>query len=377
MKRIFAGGDSSFATITSDSNQNLYDSRVYMPNTQIECMTIDLIKSCAQIDENARMVDLSLLTSMEHIFKNAACINASFDENIGCSMRNHGLNITAAKSAFELIKTIKKESFKEIVWDGITSHLLPEIVALPSTIDIEALRILLILPLYHKFDDGAHFENLHSPYGRSLTRLQNESHETVALWLSITPVVYFENLIYLFKEAVYFIMNNKLKISSGAARQPKREIVIDRHLRNLLEALKMLFKINRFQRKEIIDHEIFYLDGLNDAVHILNDFADYCMNENEHKVFFFNFPFLYDALAKKTILQADQTFSMFNAAQIGAVERIPYIQFTIRRNNIVNDAINEIERHVDNELKKELRIKFVDEPADDLGWYWVDSLGLN
>lgn len=60
---------------------------------------------------------------------------------------------------------------------------------------------------------------------------------------------------------------------------------------------------------------------------------------------------------------------MFSAAQEGAVETIPYIQFTVSRNSIVNDAINEIERHVDNELKKELRIKFVDEPAEDLGWY--------
>lgn len=303
VKRIFAGGDRSFAIITSDSNENLYDSRIYRPNNQIECMTVDLIKSCTQIDKNAR-ADLLLMTSMENIFKNVACINASFllpnDEHNCCSMRNYGLNIEDATTAFKLIQTIKKETFKEIVWDGITSELLPTIVALPSTIDIEALRILLILPLYHKFDDGVYFEKLHSPYGRLLTLLQNESHKTVAHWLSTTSVEYFEQLILLFKEAVYFIMNNNLKISSAASRQPKRiEIIIDRHLRNLLEALKMLFKINRFQRKKIISHEIFYLDGLNDAVHILNDFADYCMNRNEHKVFLFNFPFLYDARAKK------------------------------------------------------------------------------
>lgn len=244
-------------------------------------------------------------------------------------------------------------------------------VAFPPTIDIEALRILLVLPLYHEFEDCKHFGKLHSPYGRSLTRLKNKSHETVAHWLSTTSVEYFERLIIIFKEAVYFFMNNELKKSRAAPRQRKRiEIINDRHFRNLLEALKMLFQINRLHRKEIIEQKIFYLDELNDAVHILNDFADYCMNRNEHKVFLFNFPFLYDVWAKKTILQADQTFSMFNAAHREAVDPIQpnaYIQFTVGRNTIVNDAINEIERHVDNDMKKELRVKFIDEPADDLG----------
>lgn len=118
VKRIFAGGDRSFVTITSDNKENLYDSRVYTPNTQIECMTVDLIESCTQIDENAR-ADLSLMASMEYIFKNVACINASFllanDEHICCSMKNHGLNIEEATIAFKKIQTIKKEAFKEIV----------------------------------------------------------------------------------------------------------------------------------------------------------------------------------------------------------------------------------------------------------------------
>lgn len=244
-------------------------------------------------------------------------------------------------------------------------------VAFPSTIDIEALRILLVLPLYHEFEDGKHFGKLHSPYGRSLTRLKNKSYESVAHWLSTTSVEYFERLIIIFKEAVCFLMNNELKKSRAAPLQRKRiQIVIDRHFRNLLEALKMLFQINRLLRNETIEQKIFYLHRLNDTVHILDDFADYCMNRNEHKVFLFNFPFLYDARAKKTILQADQTFSMYNAVYREAVHPIqpnPYIQFTVGRKTIVDDAINEIERHVDNDLKKELRVKFVDEPADDLG----------
>lgn len=118
VKRVFAGGNRSFATITRDSNENLYDSRIYESNTQIECMTIDLIKSCAQIDENA-WAELSLMTSMEYIFKNVACINASFllanDEHNYCSVKNHGLNIEDATAAFKLIQTIKKETLKEIV----------------------------------------------------------------------------------------------------------------------------------------------------------------------------------------------------------------------------------------------------------------------
>lgn len=81
-------------------------------------MTVELIERCAKIDENDT-VDLSLLSSIEIIFKSLSCINGSFLMSNGrhtcCSVRNHGINIENAETAFHLIQTMENQTLKSVV----------------------------------------------------------------------------------------------------------------------------------------------------------------------------------------------------------------------------------------------------------------------
>lgn len=64
-------------------------------------------------------VDLDLIATVEIIFKNQACINASFllenNEHYGCTSKHHGVNIDAAEKTFEFIRKVENPSIKQIV----------------------------------------------------------------------------------------------------------------------------------------------------------------------------------------------------------------------------------------------------------------------
>lgn len=81
-------------------------------------MSVELIEQCAKVGENDT-VDLLLMSSIEIIFKSLSCINGSFLESNGeqtcCSVRNHGLNIENAETAFHLIQTMENKTLKNVV----------------------------------------------------------------------------------------------------------------------------------------------------------------------------------------------------------------------------------------------------------------------
>lgn len=81
-------------------------------------MTVELIEQCAKVGENDT-VDMSLMSSIEIIFKSLSCINGSFlvsnDGHTCCSAKNHGINIVNAENAFYLIQTMENQTLKSVV----------------------------------------------------------------------------------------------------------------------------------------------------------------------------------------------------------------------------------------------------------------------
>lgn len=98
--------------------QKLYIFTFHSPNTQIETMTLDLFDLCAKVGKDDT-VDLSLMSSVEIIFKNAACINGSFlvpnGRHMCCSVKNPGVSIADAQRAFNSIQTMENITLKSIV----------------------------------------------------------------------------------------------------------------------------------------------------------------------------------------------------------------------------------------------------------------------
>lgn len=87
-------------------------------NAQIESMSISLLQQCANI-HNDETVDLTLMSSIETLFRSLACLNGSFlqsnDAHMCCSTKNHGLNLSDAEIAFGCIRKMENLSLKNVV----------------------------------------------------------------------------------------------------------------------------------------------------------------------------------------------------------------------------------------------------------------------
>lgn len=79
---------------------------------------MNLAEHCAIIEKD-ETVDLTLMSSIETLFRSLACINGSFlqsnDTHMCCTIRNHGLNMADADIAFGYIRKMENLSLKNIV----------------------------------------------------------------------------------------------------------------------------------------------------------------------------------------------------------------------------------------------------------------------
>lgn len=148
-------------------------------------------------------------------------------------------------------------------------------LSVSSPPDIEALRVYLLLPLYHEFTNAQNYLELHTLFGRSFLGMIEIARKVVLHWWASMSVGYFEKLVENFRNVVSFILNHELqKINVG--RSPQRGLInFNIHLKTALDLLKDLFHMNRFDREDPIPYETFYVQGLADSVHLQLDFCDF------------------------------------------------------------------------------------------------------
>lgn len=91
---------------------------LFRPSSQIESLSVNLVKHCTSIGKD-ETVDLTLMTSIETLFRSLACLNGSFlklnDAHMCCTTKNHGLNMADAEIAFGYIRKMENLSLKNIV----------------------------------------------------------------------------------------------------------------------------------------------------------------------------------------------------------------------------------------------------------------------
>lgn len=119
IKRIFAGGDHCFVTVSPEkAHEASYDCRIESNDAQILKLTIDQLNLCVNVSSNSN-VDPDLWAYLENVFKSLACINGSFlmpnEEHYCCTSKRHGIDIDAAELAFSTIGKIENDSMRGLV----------------------------------------------------------------------------------------------------------------------------------------------------------------------------------------------------------------------------------------------------------------------
>ncbi|PSN46654.1 hypothetical protein C0J52_07077 [Blattella germanica] len=318
IKRIYAGGDHCFATVTHQRQAR-----------------------------SSEMVDQDLMSYLETVFSSQACLNCSFllpnDEHYCCTSRHHGVSLSSAETCFTAVGRVENDSIKELISNCVVENLLPSLALSPP--DVESLRLYLTLPLYHEFDNPKNYSVLHNPFGRTFLNLKMEAGKIVA-------TIMFQSINW------------------------DQDLVVP------LEVLKKLNKLNQTIAGLMVPYDTFYLTELTEKVDVRLDYLKWLMTKDpnlKQRLYFCGYPFLFDAQAKTLLLQTDQSlqsamnqaatraltsllFSPFLAANIST-----FLEFTVSRENLVADTIRELARYESSDLKKPLKIKFENEEAEDAG----------
>lgn len=371
--KIVSGGDRCFLLCYEnkvDAPRPL-DFRFHSKDSQVLRLDNDLLEQLPFFPATEQ-VPQELLSYLETIFGSCACLNASYLKEDGshfnCSELNPGVDMEAARHGFRCIQDAKHSSIGQVV-----STCLEELVKglTNSPTDIEAMRVLLLLPLCHLFRDPAnHLATLVGKYCLCVTQLKPRPATILERWWSLLGEAQFEDLIGIFKECIIYVLG--------------RETPTKQNHGHLKLALDVLLKLNHVNRDigSLVSYEHFYIPAVTEKVDVQLDYIQWIQTsrvQRTNKVYFCDYPFVFNAQAKTLILQTDSHIQMQQAMETACQQTFaslilpvvppsnPYLVLYVGRENIVNDTLNQLADQSAADLKKPLKVQFHGEDAVDAG----------
>ncbi|CAI4225859.1 unnamed protein product [Auanema sp. JU1783] len=145
----------------------------------------------------------------------------------------------------------------------------------------------------------------------------------------------------------------------------------------MLLVLEELFELNRANK--ILRYESFYITELADKVDIRIDYINWISSKNSGngQVFWVQFPFLLNGVAKADLIHVDcliqqkimvDQVNLIYQGPLRLYFRQPFATINVRRDHIVYDTMLWMSRQSElNEFRKPLKIQFVGEEGEDAG----------
>ncbi|KAI8322422.1 HECT-domain-containing protein [Martensiomyces pterosporus] len=121
---------------------------------------------------------------------------------------------------------------------------------------------------------------------------------------------------------------------------------------------------------DIVPYSAFYNDAVNEHIDIKEDFPRFRMPEG---VSFCSYPFLLSPTTKSEIIKIESVILMrtelqdsFFRAMFSGVT-CPYLVLEVRRDNLVRDTLYQLDLKLSQDLRKQLKVRFVGEEGVDEG----------
>ncbi|CAF1080148.1 unnamed protein product [Rotaria sordida] len=373
---IFAGGHQTFIRI-SHQPQIPDDYRTYYGNRPILELTFEFAKWLHHAPESLETMNAAK-RKLSRMFNTEACLNGSFlaspETHFRTSSNNPGIDLDQVINVMEKLRSCNSE-IQKLLFEHIQSILL----SLPETAPcFEALRIYLILPFCHIFENEDMLETVTAPFAQAATRLKQKADGRVLdYWILNVGRHFVERILEVYRPLVIKIIQSNPASSAVAAQQ--YQIL----LKAILELLKKVHNVScNMAKPELLPYDAFYMKELNDSINLKQDY-DYWQRRSQtgdRKIISFcDYPFLFDLKAKILLLQYHGQLEMQEAIQnafihnfqtmLGAhVDTVnPLLVLHINRKTIVQDTINQLDKQKEENFKKPLQVYFHNEEGLDAG----------
>lgn len=376
INKIISGGDQSFVlTIHISYQLPSKDFRIFNENFQILSLENNFLQEIQDVKADD-CVPQDLMSYIENVFSSSSCLNGSYlesgDRHYDCSAKNHGIDIDTAECGFNYVRNAENSTISELVGYCL-ENLLPNLSNKPP--DVEAIRLYLLLPLCHLFEDPKQYlKSLIVPFGTSLLQLNHTALKIIELWWTSLNTAYFRKLVQIYKSVIVYLLQLLDSSSDGRAIVYSHKEV----MRLSLNMLRLLNKVN-IDNRELIPYQEFYISEVTEKVDIRYDYAEWLESPHRQgRLYFCDYPFVFDAAAKTLILQTDSAIRMESAmnsafqqnlvsAFIPVAPTNPFLVLYVTRDNLLQETINQLSKYDQQDLKKPLKVIFHGEDAVDAG----------
>ncbi|KAF4800358.1 putative E3 ubiquitin-protein ligase HERC4 [Turdus rufiventris] len=359
VKRIFSGGDQSFAHYFYPQNMVPPDDFRYP----------DLLKQIWTVNETFIQRLLSFPSGRLPVEI------ANNDDHYKTSTRFSGVDMNAARLLFHKLIQPEHAHISQQVAASLEKNLIPKLTS--SLPDVEALRLYLTLPECPLMSDENNFTTLAIPFGAAILNLEKAPLKVLENWWSVLEPPLFLKIVELYKDVVVHL----LKLCKMGLPPSDRRILTN-FLHTAFRVLEILHRVN--ERGQVIQYDRFYIHEIQDLIDIRNDYANWFQQQvlgmlTDIPVIICTYPFVFDAQAKTTLLQTDAIIQMQMAVDQAHRQNLsslflpvfesvnPCLILMVRRDNIVGDAVEVLRKTKNVDYKKPLKVIFVGEEAVDAG----------
>ncbi|XP_009077375.1 PREDICTED: probable E3 ubiquitin-protein ligase HERC4 isoform X3 [Acanthisitta chloris] len=387
VKRIFSGGDQSFAHYFYPQNMVPPDDFRY-PDLLKQIWTVNEMFIQRLLTFPSGRLPVEIANEIDETFSSAGCLNGSFlalsnDDHYKTSTRFSGVDMNAARLLFHKLIQPDHTHISQQVAASLEKNLIPKLTS--SLPDVEALRLYLTLPECPLMSDANNFTTLAIPFGAAILNLEKAPLKVLENWWSLLEPPLFLKIVELYKDVVVHLLK-LCKI--GMAPSDRRTLTS--YLHTALRVLEILHRVN--ERGQVIQYDRFYIHEIQDLIDIRNDYGNWFQQQvlgmdvnhgltelTDIPVTICTYPFVFDAQAKTTLLQTDAFIQMQMAVDQAHRQNLsslflpvfesvnPCLILMVRRDNIVGDAVEVLRKTKNVDYKKPLKVIFVGEEAVDAG----------
>ncbi|XP_025061346.1 probable E3 ubiquitin-protein ligase HERC4 isoform X3 [Alligator sinensis] len=418
VKRIFSGGDQSFAHYFNPQNMVLPDDFRY-PDSSKQIWNVNEAFIQRLLTCSSGRLPVEIANEIDGTFSSAGCLNGSFlavsnDDHYRTSTRFSGVDMNAARLLFHKLIQPDHPHISQQVAASLEKNLIPKLTS--SLPDVEALRLYLTLPECPLMSDVNNFTTLALPFGAAVINLEKAPLKVLENWWSVLEPPLFLKIVELYKDVVVHLLKlykigiptSERRIFSSFLHTAFKVLeILHKHRQhlchgtpeNVLPSLWLRTSVldvqNRSspedilhpqvnERGQIIQYDKFYIHEIEDLIDIRNDYINWVQHQAygmlaEIPVTICTYPFVFDAQAKTTLLQTDAVLQMqmavdqahrqnFSSLFLPVYESVnPCLILMVRRDNIVGDAVEVLRKTKNLDYKKPLKVIFVGEEAVDAG----------
>eukprot|EP00938_MAST-03A_sp_MAST-3A-sp1_P002957 g2957.t1 len=310
----------------------------------------------------------SMLETISFVFGEAQNFARSFD---------NGKNVSEAQTSFEMLfNTSKKDGVPKLVRDHLVSTLKKLVLKLKNDGKTRSrihqkqnddIQVFVLLPMaYRELEASEHHDSILEPFCAALSSLNSKARfRLVNIWSRAVTKNHFEGVLTMLHN---FVTLRLYTWEGGAASLFAR-------ISRVLSFMQLLFKANELHEKRegrlIVSAEKFYNEPVNREINFHQDIQMWLDNE----MCFCKFPFIMNAANKALALRMSAHHQMSRSVQRSfmalftgnASDLTPYMILRVRRDQIVRDSLQQLQRMSEMDLRKPLKVKFVGEEGVDEG----------